>query len=128
MFFTFIITTFKMTFNYSTEVSNLIDYDLILSNCDINSDGKYILDLHDDDKDLCNLIDDYINNKEHVNIIKKIVDTYGILNIIQYMRVFYQEPCVINYISYETTYGYLAYVIIYRNMITMCNDMCIKHK
>ena len=70
-----------MTFSYSTEVSNLIDYELMMSNYDIIND-KYTLDIHDKDK-LYELIYDYVYIKEHKNIIKKIVDTYGMFNAIK---------------------------------------------
>jgi len=70
-----------MTFSYSTEVSNLIDYELILSNYDMIND-KYTLDIHDKDK-LYELIYDYVYIKEHKNIIKKIVDAYGMFNAIK---------------------------------------------
>ena len=58
-----------MTFSYSTEVSNLIDYELILSNCEMIND-KYTLDIHDKDK-LYELIYDYVYIKEHKILLKK---------------------------------------------------------
>ena len=70
-----------MTFRYSTEVSNLIDYELMMSNC-VMINGKYTLDIHDENK-LYDLIYDYVYIKEHKNIIKKIVDTYGMFNAIK---------------------------------------------
>ena len=82
MFFSLIITTFKMTFRYSTEVSNLIDYELMMSNYEIDGTNKYTVDVGDDNK-LNHIIYDYVYIIEHKNIIKKIVDTYGMFNAIK---------------------------------------------
>jgi hypothetical protein len=71
-----------MTFSYSTEVANLIDYELMLSNYEIEGTNKYTVDLGDDNK-LYDLIYDYVYIIEHKNIIKKIVDTYGMFNAIK---------------------------------------------
>jgi len=71
-----------MTFSYSTEVANLIDYELMLSNYEIEGTNKYTVDLGDDNK-LYDLIYDYVYIIEHKNIIKKIVYTYGMFNAIK---------------------------------------------
>ena len=71
-----------MTFSYSTEVSNLIDYELMMSNYEIDGTNKYTVDVGDDNK-LYDLIYDYVYIIEHKNIIKKIVDTYGMFNAIK---------------------------------------------
>jgi len=126
MFFTFIITTFKMTFSYSTEVSNLIDYELIFSNYDMIND-KYTLDIHDKDK-LYELIYDYVYIKEHKNIIKKIVDTYGMFNAIKLYQDTYDKSFNIEgSVSFINTYSILCIPIVEKNLkkyniYINCND------
>jgi hypothetical protein len=71
-----------MTFRYSTEVSNLIDYELMMSNYEIEGTNKYTVDVGYDNK-LYDLIYDYVYIIEHKNIIKKIVYTYGMFNAIK---------------------------------------------
>ena len=54
----------------------------MLSNYEIEGTNKYTVDLGDDNK-LYDLIYDYVYIIEYKNIIKKIVDTYGMFNAIK---------------------------------------------
>jgi hypothetical protein len=53
-----------------------------MSNCEIDGTNKYTVDVGDDNK-LYDLIYDYVYIIEHKNIIKNIVETYGIFNAIK---------------------------------------------
>jgi len=123
MFSSLIFTTIKMTLSYSTEVSNLIDYDMIMCN-----------DMNIPVEKLCF---DYCFYKEHINVIIKIVETFGILRALNLSRQFhientsstlnvnvYYDSKKFTNISHEYTYRSQCFQIVcdyYRLHLTRCN-------
>jgi len=71
-----LFTPFKMTFIYTKEVSDLINYDMI-----INDIENYCID--NIEKSIIN----YCFFNENINVIKKVVETYGIFNSIKLYQI-----------------------------------------
>ena len=76
-----IVITFKMTFKHSIEVCNLIDYDMIINECD--NQNNLIVDKNNIQQNII----DYCYYNEHKNVIKKIVETFGIYNAIKLYEI-----------------------------------------
>lgn len=67
---------FKMTFIYTKEVSDLINYDMIINDIEIYSVDNV-------EKSIIN----YCFFNENINVIKKVVETYGIFNSIKLYQI-----------------------------------------
>jgi len=74
--FNIIIFMFKMTFIYTKEVSDLINYDMIINDIEIYSVDNV-------EKSIIN----YCFFNENINVIKKVVETYGIFNSIKLYQI-----------------------------------------
>ena len=70
-----------MTFNHSIEVCNLIDYDMIINECE--NQNNLIVDKNNIQQNII----DYCYYNEHKNVIKKIVETFGIYNAIKLYEI-----------------------------------------
>jgi len=112
----------EMSVNYN-ELYNIIDFDKIFKGCYVDSNNKYIID--ESVKILDDYIDYYIDNEDR-KLIKKIVDTYGILMPIILYQDTYHENFHLDNSNYINTYIPLCYNII--DNIIIYNDMFVNVK
>jgi len=108
-----------MSINYKA-VNSLINFEKIFKHHYVNSNGKYII--KETDEQLYHIIYDFINIEDK-NIIKNIVNTYGIFNAIKLYQNTYCEDFHLNEITYINTYIPLCYEII--EYIINKYDICV---
>jgi len=102
------------------KVFNLIDFESILVDFEIDINGKYIID-SDDDK-LIQSIKKYCMINENEKVIKNIVETYGIFNAIKLYQDNYEESYNIDGdTSYINTYCSLCILIVFNSLKTSCS-------
>jgi len=101
------------------KVFNLIDYENILADFEIDMNGKYIIDRVGDEDKLIQSIKKYCMVNENEKVIKNIVETYGIFNAIKLYQDNYEESYNINGdISYINTYCILCILIVFNSLKT----------
>jgi len=103
------------------KVFNLIDYENILADFEIDMNGKYIfnrVDYYEDNK-LIQSIKKYCMVNENEKVIKNIVETYGIFNAIKLYQDNYKESYNIDGdTSYINTYCSLCILIVFNSLKT----------
>jgi len=101
------------------KVFNLIDYENILADFEIDMNGKYIIDRVDDEDKLIQSIKKYCLVNENEKVIKNIVETYGIFNAIKLYQDNYEESYNIDGdTSYINTYCSLCILIVFNSLKT----------